>query len=97
MTSTVEIDFFWRPGCGFCMLLERRLTKAGYELTKHNIWEHPDNAAFVRSVADGNETVPTVRIGDTAMVNPRFSHVVDAIEAAVGAASDAMTNGESAG
>jgi mycoredoxin len=35
-----------------------------------NIWEDPDGAAFVRSVAGGNETVPTVRIGTRSVVNP---------------------------
>jgi hypothetical protein len=35
-----------------------------------NIWEDADGAAFVRSVAGGNETVPTVRIGTQSLVNP---------------------------
>lgn len=35
-----------------------------------NIWRDPDAAAFVRSVADGNETVPTVVVAGRAMVNP---------------------------
>ncbi len=52
------------------MMLEKGLTKRGIEMVKHNIWEDKDAAAFVRSVADGNETVPTVKIGDLARVNP---------------------------
>ncbi|WP_422392164.1 glutaredoxin family protein [Nakamurella antarctica] len=35
-----------------------------------NIWSDPDAAAFVRSVAGGNETVPTVVIDGRAVVNP---------------------------
>ncbi len=35
-----------------------------------NIWDEPDEADFVRSVARGNETVPTVRVGEVASVNP---------------------------
>jgi len=35
-----------------------------------NIWKGSDAAAFVRSVADGNETVPTVVIDGRAVVNP---------------------------
>lgn len=70
------VDFFWRPGCGFCMALERRFNKSGVPYVKHNIWENPDYAAFVRSVADGNEVVPTIRIGDVALVNPSLAEVV---------------------
>jgi hypothetical protein len=35
-----------------------------------NIWDDPAGAEFVRSVAHGNETVPTVAIGAVALVNP---------------------------
>ncbi len=46
-----------------------------------NIWADPDAAAFVRSVADGNETVPTVVVDGQAMVNPTPSQVVAALRA----------------
>ena len=32
--------------------------------------EDPDDAAVVRHYANGNETVPTVVVGDVGMVNP---------------------------
>ena len=54
------IHLYWRPGCGFCSMLRRRLDKAGIETVDHNIWEIPDDAATVRFYANGNETVPTV-------------------------------------
>lgn len=73
------IEFYWRPGCGFCAALERNLTKLELPFEKHDIWADPDAAAFVRSVAGGNETVPTVRVGATSMVNPRPAQVVDAV------------------
>jgi mycoredoxin len=44
-----------------------------------NIWADPDPAAVVRSIGDGNETVPTVVVGDIAMVNPTTSQVLDAV------------------
>jgi len=78
-TPLANIDFFWRPGCGFCMALERRLSKQGVPYVKHNIWENPEDAAFVRSVADGNEVVPTLRIGSTSLVNPSLADVVTAL------------------
>lgn len=52
------------------MALKAGLWFAGVKTTKRNIWADPADAAIVRSVADGNETVPTVMIGDHAMVNP---------------------------
>lgn len=48
-------------------------------MNHRNIWENPDDAAIVRSIADGNETVPTVIVGPVAMVNPS----IDLIERTV--------------
>ncbi len=73
------ITFYWRPGCGFCMGLERKLNTLGVPLDKHNIWDDPDAAAAVRSIARGNETVPTIVIGTAKMVNPSATEVLAAI------------------
>ncbi len=82
MSEQIEaIDFYWRQGCGFCMALDRGLTKAGIPMNKLNIWDDPEHAATVRSIANGNETVPTVVVGNTAMVNPRVGQVIEALEA----------------
>jgi mycoredoxin len=75
------ITVYWRPGCGFCAGLERRLDHLGVPLHKRNIWEDPDAAATVRSIANGNETVPTVVIGEARMVNPSADAVLAAIRA----------------
>jgi len=78
--STIDaVEFYWRPGCPFCSMLERSLDRAGLPLRKHNIWDDPADAAFVRSGAGGNETVPTVRIGPESMVNPAPAEVVEAL------------------
>ena len=74
------VDFYWRQGCGFCMALDRGLTKAGIPMNKLNIWDDPAHAQTVRSIANGNETVPTVVVGSTSMVNPRVSQVIDALQ-----------------
>lgn len=73
------ITFYWRPGCGFCMALDRKLTRLGVPMDKRNIWDDPEHAATVRSHANGNETVPTVVVGDVAMVNPPAAAVLAAI------------------
>ena len=87
MTTPSDLVFFWRPGCGFCAALERGLTRAGIAYEARNIWDDPDAAAFVRSVARGNETVPTVVVNGTAMVNP----ALDTVIAALGAPDTAST------
>jgi mycoredoxin len=64
------VTVYWRPGCGFCGSLLRGLERSGLAFERVDIWRDEDGAAFVRSVADGNETVPTVRVADIALVNP---------------------------
>ncbi len=77
---TPIVEFLWRPGCGFCAALRRRLDDAGVEYTEFNIWDDEDAAARVRAAARGNETVPTVFVGDHSMVNPSLEQVLQAIE-----------------
>ncbi|WP_253950224.1 glutaredoxin domain-containing protein [Nocardia terpenica] len=50
------------------------------ELRLHeiDIWEDPGTAARVRSVAHGNETVPTVFVNGEGMVNPSVREVLAA-------------------
>lgn len=76
VTDAQIVTFFWRPGCGWCRRLKRDLVEAGVALDERNIWEDPDAAAFVRSVARGSETVPTVVAAGTVMVNPPAHEVV---------------------
>ena len=68
--SAPYVDVYWRPGCMFCSSLMRGLAKSGLEVRKINIWDDPDAAAFVRQHARGNETVPTVDVSGTVVVNP---------------------------
>lgn len=79
------ITLFWRPACGFCAVLRRDLASSGLPIVEVDIWEDPAAAAVVRSVAKGNETVPTVVIGAiddpdrVGLVNPSAAQVVDAV------------------
>lgn len=70
------VTYYWRPGCGFCMMLERALSKAGVPIDKHNIWDDPGAAADVRDWAGGNETVPTVVVDGVGLVNPSSDEVI---------------------
>ena len=72
---------YWRPGCMFCRRLRLVLRLHRLSVRLVNIWEDPEAAAFVRSVADGNETVPTVVIDGHPIVNPAPRLVVAALRA----------------
>jgi mycoredoxin len=73
-----DVVVYWRPGCWFCSRLLRDLADAGIEPELRNIWEDPEAAAFVRSVARGYETVPTVTVRGTALVNPSIEEILGA-------------------
>ncbi|BBA95701.1 putative glutaredoxin-like protein [Actinacidiphila reveromycinica] len=70
---------YHQPTCVYCMklLTQLRFTRLRYRTV--NIWRDPDAAAFVRSVADGNETVPTVTVAGHAMVNPSRGQLLAAV------------------
>ena len=83
-TTDTDITFFWRPGCGFCMALERQLASTDLTITYRNIWEDPEAAAFVRNHAQGNEVVPTVQIGSSVLVNPTAGEVTSTAATSAG-------------
>lgn len=76
-SNPVDVTVYWRPGCPYCAMLRSGLRRSGVAFREVNIWDDPNAAAFVRSVARGNETVPTVTVGATAMVNPSATRVVE--------------------
>jgi len=76
------VTVYWRPGCPFCMALRRGLRRSGLATREVDIWAEPAAAAFVRTHAGGNETVPTVDVGGTVLVNPSARRVVDEAAAA---------------
>lgn len=68
--------FYWRPGCPVLhVTLRRGLRRRGIPFEAVNIWEDPDAAARVRAAAQGNETVPTIVIGEHSLVNPTAAQV----------------------
>ena len=70
------VEFYTRRGCPISARLARQLRRRRLPLRFHDIWADDRDAAFVRSVARGNETVPTVLIGDTALVAPSARQVL---------------------
>ncbi|NUP46353.1 MAG: mycoredoxin [Catenulispora sp.] len=78
--SSGEVIVYWRPGCSYCWKLRRGLRATGLHYREVDIWDDPEAKAFVRSVANGDETVPTVVVAGHAMVNPSVSTVLAAVE-----------------
>ncbi|CAM06526.1 glutaredoxin-like protein [Saccharopolyspora erythraea NRRL 2338] len=74
-----EVVVYTRPGCPFCTSLRAGLRREGLEFTEVDIWQDPEAAAVVRSIADGNETVPTVVVGSWSAVNPSSRAVLEAV------------------
>lgn len=75
------VTVYWRPGCPYCAALRRGLRRAGLPTAEVNIWTDPEAAAMVRAIAGGNETVPTVVVAGTGLVNPKVRTVLDAVHA----------------
>lgn len=79
------MTLYWRPACGFCASLRRQLAQHDLDLVEVDIWQDPAGAAVVRRFAGGNETVPTVVIGDPdgddaiGLVNPSGREVLEAL------------------
>lgn len=75
--SVDAVHVYWRPGCGYCSSLRRKLERLGIETIEHNIWDDAADAATVRAHAGGDETVPTVVIGEVGLVNPSPHQVTE--------------------
>jgi mycoredoxin len=83
--GAAPVTVFLRPGCPFCAVLLLGLARTGLAFHRVDIWQQPEAAAWVRSVANGNETVPTVHVAATgragttssvALVNPSIHELV---------------------
>lgn len=70
-----EVEVMWRPGCPYCRALRSELHGRGVEATWRNIWSDAEARDLVRVANGGDETVPTVRVGDTWLTNPGWSDI----------------------
>lgn len=79
-----SVVVYRRDHCPFCFRLEHGLQHAGVEYEQRDIWADSEAADFVRSVNNGNETVPTVVITApdgtrTVRTNPGVAEVLGAL------------------
>ncbi len=72
-----RVVVYARPGCTWCLRLRLALLGHSPAPLWVDVWDDDDASAFVRAVNEGNETVPTVVIGDVGLVNPSAAHVAD--------------------
>lgn len=82
MSSEIDaIDVYWRPGCAVCQRLQWHLRSLGVPARWHNIWEDDDARQRVRRAAGGNDTVPTIVVGDRTLVAPSRAQLVATLRA----------------
>lgn len=74
-TAASMVEVLWRPGCPYCSALRRDLNRRGVPARWRNIWEDGRAQELVRAANNGNETVPTVVVGDRTLTNPRWSQL----------------------
>jgi glutaredoxin len=79
LATSGDVVIYHRVGCSFCIRMKAMLGTLGSKAVWVDIWDDNEAAAFVRSVNDGNETVPTVVINGTPHTNPAPSLVREAL------------------
>lgn len=77
-----RVVVYARPGCTWCLRLRLALLGQRPQPVWVDVWDDPDASAFVRSVNDGDETVPTVVIDGEPATNPPPGRVRSALQAA---------------
>jgi glutaredoxin len=85
--ATLEV--YWRPGCPYCQRLRHDLRRRGIEADWRNTWTDSAARQFVRQANHGDETVPTVRVGQRVLTNPSGAQVAAALPGHVALAPSA--------
>ncbi len=83
-SAAIVVEVYWRPSCPYCARLRRSLSRRGIEARWHNIWEDEAARSFVRQANRGDETVPTVRVGQQVLTNPTGAQVAELLPARAG-------------
>ena len=71
-----QMTIYSTTWCGYCQRLMTQLDRDGVPYLTVDIEQDPAAAEFVRSINDGNQTVPTVVFPDgSALTNPSVAQV----------------------
>jgi mycoredoxin len=69
--------------CGYCVRLKKQLDREGISYTSVDIEQDPAAEEIVKTVNNGNATVPTVAFPDgTTMTNPSIREVTEKLASA---------------
>ena len=80
MSGTVTM--YSTPWCGYCHRLKSQMDREGIGYEIVDIEQHPEAAAIVERVNDGNQTVPTLVYADgSAQTNPSVIQVKEKLAA----------------
>ncbi|MBF4766328.1 mycoredoxin [Nocardioides agariphilus] len=80
--DTGTVTMYSTPWCGYCHRLKSQLDREGIAYSEVDIEEHPEAAAIVESVNNGNQTVPTLVYSDgSAQTNPSVIQVKEKLAA----------------
>lgn len=86
--ATETFTMYTTPWCGYCQRLKGQLGREGITFEEVNIEEHPDAAAIVERVNNGNQTVPTLVYADgSAQTNPSVAQVRERLQELASAGS----------
>ena len=81
-TMTSSVTMYTTPWCGYCHRLQGQMDREGIAYDVVDIEQHPEAAAFVESVNNGNQTVPTLVYSDgSAQTNPSVIQVKEKLAA----------------
>lgn len=81
MTGPTEPVLYWRQRCPYCVRLRWRLHQRGVSVREVNIWTDERARARLREITGGDETVPTLVVGDRSLVNPSYPDALAALRA----------------
>lgn len=74
--SERSFTMYSTPWCGYCHRLRGQLDREGISYEVIDIEQHPEAAATVQEVNNGNQTVPTLVYADgSAQTNPSLAQV----------------------
>jgi mycoredoxin len=74
-----EVIVFYRPGCPFAAKLRTKLKLARMPYRAIRFGEDADADEATRSVSDGNQISPMVRVGGQYLVNPSVHEIRKAL------------------
>jgi mycoredoxin len=83
--ATDTFTMYTTPWCGYCQRLKGQLGREGITFEEVDIEQHPDAAAIVEKVNNGNQTVPTLVFADgSAQTNPSVVQIKEKLAALAG-------------